>query len=372
MKSAVLRDSLASHEPARVGARIGHFVHRHFLWLLLACYGLSACWPAPGLAMREWKLTVVSGSGEPITLPLLLLALLLFCAAIRTDLSQIRSVLQHPGTLVAGLVAVWLGPALLVVVAGPLVPWLADGAATAGLLVGLVLVATMPVANSSVGWAQNAGANLALSLGLVVLSISLSPWTTPQLLGLLGLSLSPAERALSEELVARFSGTFFIVWVILPTLVGFACRYLVGERRVARVAHWIVLASAAALLVLNYVNAALALPKVSDEKPVAILAAALLAAALSLVGIAIGWALGWLLRMPADMRSALLFGLSMKHTGLALILAGAVLAHQPLAILMIVLATLEQHLAAAVVQWWLGRGERDAAPAQLENHRSAK
>ncbi len=58
--------------------------------------------------------------------------------------------------------------------------------------------------------------------------------------------------------------------------------------------------------------------------------------------------------MSDDMRSCLLFGLSMKHTGLALILAGAVLEDQPLAILLIVLATLEQHLVAAVVQWWLG------------------
>ena len=48
-----------------------------------------------------------------------------------------------------------------------------------------------------------------------------------------------------------------------------------------------------------------------------------------------------------------MFGLSMKHTGLALILAGAVLADQPLAILMIVLATLVQHLLAGVVQWWM-------------------
>ncbi len=46
-----------------------------------------------------------------------------------------------------------------------------------------------------------------------------------------------------------------------------------------------------------------------------------------------------------------MFGLGMKHTGLALLLAGAVLAEQRLAILMIVLATLAQHLLAGVVQW---------------------
>jgi hypothetical protein len=42
----------------------------------------------------------------------------------------------------------------------------------------------------------------------------------------------------------------------------------------------------------------------------------------------------------------------MKHTGLALILAGSVLADQPLAILVIVLATITQHLLAGVVQWF--------------------
>ena len=41
----------------------------------------------------------------------------------------------------------------------------------------------------------------------------------------------------------------------------------------------------------------------------------------------------------------------MKHTGLALILADAVLHDQPLAILLIVLATLAQHILAAAVHW---------------------
>jgi BASS family bile acid:Na+ symporter len=349
-----------SQETVRFDARLSHFVQRHFLWLLVACYALSALWPGPGLAMRRWELPYSLGSG----VPLLLLTLLLFCAALLTNLAQIRSVLQHPGVLAAGLAAVWLGPALLVILAGLVVPWIAGGAASAGLLVGLALVATMPVANSSVGWTQSAGGNLALGLGLVVLSILLSPWVTPQLLGLLGLSLSPAERVLCEALVARFSGTFFIVWVILPTLAGFACRYLAGPDRIASARAWIMLASAAALLVLNYVNAALALPKVFDQTPISLLATtAALAAALSLVGMTMGWAIAWLLRLPPEPRSALLFGLSMKHTGLALILAGAVLADQPLAILMIVLATLVQHLLAGVVQLLLQRGGRQADPA---------
>jgi len=196
-----------------------------------------------------------------------------------------------------------------------------------------------------------------LSLGLVLISISLSPWTTPHLLGLLGLSLAPAERALCEVLVNRFSGTFFIVWVILPTALGFAVRALAGRDRIQNAHSWIVLASVAALLVLNYVNAALALPKVWQQSQLSVLVATvILATLLSAVGLGCGWAIAWLMKLPGEGRSALFFALSMKHTGLALVLAGAVLADQPLAIFIIVLATLIQHLLAGVVQWqMLGR-----------------
>jgi BASS family bile acid:Na+ symporter len=211
------------------------------------------------------------------------------------------------------------------------------------------------VANSSVGWTQNALGNLALSLALVVLSISLSPLVTPQLLSVLGMSLSPQEQAYCEALVSRFSGVFFIIWVILPTAAGFAGRYLLSPDRVARVGHWFALASAAALLALNYINSALALPRVYDSPPTLLLATFILAALLSIVGLLAAWGIAWLLRLSTATRSALLFGLSMKHTGLALILAGAVLANQPTALLVIVLATLMQHLFAGLVQWWLLR-----------------
>ncbi|MCG8648426.1 MAG: bile acid:sodium symporter, partial [Pirellulales bacterium] len=145
-----------------------------------------------------------------------------FGAALVTDIARARAVMQRPAALGLGLIAVWLVPLLLVALASLLV----RQGTSDGLLVGLVLVATMPVANSSVGWTQQARGNLALSLGLILFSISLCPWVTPHLLQLVGLSLSPLERAYCDALVARFTGMFFIVWVILPTLLGFGCRYL--------------------------------------------------------------------------------------------------------------------------------------------------
>jgi BASS family bile acid:Na+ symporter len=291
-----------------------------------------------------------------LTVPLLLLALMLFSAALLTDLGQVRAVLQRPLLLIIATVGVWFAPALLVVLAGYIVPLLSAQQDATGALVGLTLVATMPVANSSTGWTQNASGNLALSLALVVLSISLCPLVTPQLLNALGMALTASERAYCEALVDRFSGEFFIIWVIIPTLAGFACRRLMTPPRVARVHNQFVLASAAALLVLNYINAAIALPYLRESGVPAVAITSVLAIAVCTVGLVAGWLIARLLRLPHDMRTALFYGLSMKHTGLALVLAASVLANQPIAILMIVLATLTQHLCAAFVQRFLQRG----------------
>lgn len=338
----------------RSGATFAEFLRRRCLWLLVACYALAAIWPSPGRFVRAWHWESGFASHASVTVPLLLLALLLFCAALVTDVAQIRSVAQRPWALVAGLLAVWLGPTLLVLVAALLVPRVIDGPATVGLMVGLALVASMPVANSSVGWTQMLRGNLALGLALILVSIFLSPWVTPRLLGWLQQSLAHPEQVALARLIESFSGTFFIVWVILPTAAGLACHWMVGTRRVTALADWIAVVSVAALLLLNYVNAALALPEVLQQsRPAVLFATLVLAAALSLVGLATAWLVARLLRLSDEERAALLFGLSMKHTGLALLLAGAVLADQGLAILVIVLATLAQHLTAGIVEWRL-------------------
>jgi BASS family bile acid:Na+ symporter len=332
------------------GSRLAELVKRHLLWLLIGSYALAAWWPAPGLVMRQWQWSL-SGLAVPISLPLLLLALMLFSAALVTDVGQLRRVGEQPLPVGLGLIAVWLGPALLVVAASAIVPAAISGHSTSGMLVGLALVACMPVANSSAGWTQNTDGNLSFSLALVVFSITLSPWITPRLLHLLSISLSPSEQEACRALADRFSGVFFVGWVLAPTAAGFVGRFLLTPRRVSLVSAWCSLASAAALLVLNYINAALALPTIRDAPLSLIMTTAALATALGVVGLMIGWAISRWLGVSPPSRNALLFGLSMKHTGLALVLAGVVLTNQPLAILVIVLATLTQHLLAGVVQW---------------------
>lgn len=323
-------------------------MRHNLLWLLVGCYGLAAVWPGLGVALRGWNGAVARFGHVPLS-SLVLLATLLFVGALLTDFEQTRYAARHPIALVSSLAAVWVGPALLVLVVGQCLPSVVAGHPTAGLMVSFALVASMPVANSSVGWTHSAGGNLGLALALVVVTILLSPWITPGLLALLGASLG-RNQASCEELVHQFSGFFFIVWVLLPTLAGLALRQVLSVEQLEAKRSPLALVSAAALLTLNYTNSVLALPKAGNLPVPLLLLTTSLAASLAVIGVALGWALARFFRLRPETRTALMFGLSMKHTGLALILAATALAHDPIAILLIILATLMQHVVAAIVQ----------------------
>lgn len=320
-------------------------IRRYFPWLLLLCYGVALVWPQRQLASFELSIPGwPSWAGAP-RLPLLLLAAILFLAALNLDLSQLRDVLRKPGALVLALVAVWLAPVLLVLLVGKFLPH-AD--LLAGPLLGLALVAAMPVANSSVAWTQQARGNLGWGLALVVLSIVLNPWITPQLLRFLGWTLSGGQAAKVDGLVTHFSGAVFIVWVLMPTSAGCLCRWILGSEKTRGIEPITLAVSSVCLLALNYANASL----LHRPAPAVLAIALLLSILLSLVGLGSAWLVSKLARLDTPTRLALLFALSMKHNGLALALAGAMLQDQPNAILFIIVAILVQHAVAAMVDAW--------------------
>ncbi len=348
-------------------AAFASWAHSNFLWLLLASYLLASVFPGPGLAIRG--LSVTQPSVGVVTAPMLLLALLLFCAAVVVRWAHVQDLLQRPMVLLLALVAIWVVPAVFVGLLGWAMPLVLGEYVTPGMMVGLALVAAMPVANSSVAWCQNARGNMALGLGLIVLTILLSPLAAPQMLKLMGLVLSEHETAQCERLVSQFSGMFFIVWVIFPSVAGVVIHRLTGPDRIERARGAFRLVSAMALLTLNYTNASLAMPKVfSGEGAETLLVSAVLAVSLSMLGLVSAWILSCLLKLERASGIALAFGFSMKHTGLALVLAGEVLQEEPRAILIIVLATLLQHIVAGGADWLLGRrGESDES-SSLDCH----
>jgi len=95
-----------------------------------------------------------------------------------------------------------------------------------------------------------------------------------------------------------------------------------------------------------------------------IVIAAVMATAVSLVGIFLATVQARLFGLSRPTWIALAFGLSMKHTGLALVLAGSFLQDQPRVILVVLLTTLAQHIAAGAIDLHIQRSRRLAVETE--------
>ena len=95
------------------------------------------------------------------------------------------------------------------------------------VLIGVAIVASMPIAGSSTAWAQNANGNLALSLGLVLLTTLLSPLTTPLVLGGAGVSGFDDAASGVGHVESDAVRIFLFAWVVAPSLLGMLTRALI-------------------------------------------------------------------------------------------------------------------------------------------------
>jgi BASS family bile acid:Na+ symporter len=339
-------------------ARVLHAVQERLVVVLVGVYALAAWIPAPGLALRSVSAGSVGVAGTTIdlTLPKLFLALLLFDASLGVDLLALRRLRHRPSLVVAGLVANVLLPLTFVVVASlSLASW-HNPDEVQSLLVGLTIVASMPIAGSSTAWAQNAEGNLALSLGMVFGSTIISPWITP--LGFRSIAQVTTGDYAEDllELAGESTQLFLVAIIVVPALAGLLARGVAGPARVARVLPGVKLANLVALLLLNYSNACVALPQVTAQPDWDFLAMiTATAATLSALTFLAGHTLGRALRTDAPERTALIFALGMNNNGSGLVIAAATLADHPNVLLTIVVYNLVQQVAAGVVDHLLLR-----------------
>lgn len=328
-------------------------LHHHFLFLLLAAHVLALTCPALGQWIRSvdfGQVTFGDHLSLECTLPVLMLSFLLFNAGLGMASEELKSLFRNPQGLCFGLLANLLLPvgfALAILTFSPL--W-HNAHDIQNLLLGLAMIGAMPIAGSSTAWAQNANGNLALSLGLVVISTALSPVTTPLILTAFSwLTAGDAAREL-QTLASTGVSAFLTLAVVLPSLLGLVTRRLLGARRIERLKPGLKLCNSINLLLLIYSNAALVLPQAFTGQHWDFIALSLFTTTgLCIAAFAAGKILAQRIHASPAEQTSLMFGLGMNNNGTALVLSAMLLSTHPNVLLPIIFYNLAQQIVAGMV-----------------------
>jgi bile acid:Na+ symporter, BASS family len=334
-------------------SEISRFVHEKLIWLLVASYVIAAILPSFGLRIREVSFGEFSFLNETTraSLPMLMLAFLLLNAGLGIQARELRNLLRSPRPLIGGLAVNLVIPVTFIfAVSISMQFWRGEPDEVQNILVGLALIAAMPIAGSSTAWAQNANGDIALSLGLVLFSTLLSPITSPIAFDLVDHMASGEYAVALENLETNSTGFLLIACVLLPSLLGIGLHFLAGSERITKAKPALKLVNSANLLVLNYSNAAVSLPQAVAEHDWDFLAVTLVIAVLMCaLAFASGWFVARLLKVDASQRASLMFGLGMNNNGTGLVLASMALTQYPRVVLPVIFYNLIQHLVAGVV-----------------------
>jgi BASS family bile acid:Na+ symporter len=334
-----------------------HFLHKYLIWLIILSYIAAALLPQMGLWIRRVDLGSILPIGNvKASLPPLMLGMLLFNAGMGVSIAELRNARHKAPIIVAGVFGNIAAPlAMIVVISLTMTLW-HDQEEVQQLLVGLALVAAMPIAGASTAWAQNASGSLVLSLGLVLLTTLLSPLTTPIILHAVGFLTTGDYSEDLHELASGEAAAFLGTWVILPSFLGIACRRFMGDQNFARVTPFVKLSNFLVLVLLNYSNATLVLPEVvSTPDADFLLAVGAVVSLLCVAGFGCGFLLSRVLRANRSETASLMFGLGMNNNGSGLVLASIALIDHPQVMLPIILYNLVQHLFASTVDFGLLR-----------------
>jgi len=329
------------------------------LWFLLSLYVLAYVCPGPGLWIRQCSLgvaTLPGGSNLNLTLPVFMLAFLLFNAGLGAKISELNELRRQPALLFSGILANTLVPLVFIAVFWSVGRFWHSQAELQNILVGLALVASMPIAGSSTAWAQNINGNLALSLGLVISTTMLSPWLTPLVMHTVGFLASGDYAEDLHELANQRASAFLILSVVIPSLLGIAMNALLKKERVQRAMPYIKLFNLINMLLLSYSNAAISLPQAFKHPDWDFL---LLILVVSSAYCAIAFGSGWLIakkqQATTGEMASLMFGMGMNNNGSGLVLSSLALADHPTIMIPIIFYNLAQQIFAGLVDRILGK-----------------
>lgn len=146
-------------------------IRRRFVRAIGGSYAVAAILPGLGVWIRNAGsgANTAPQGGVHFSLPALMLGTLLFNAGLGVSTKGLRDLLERPMLLLGEVAANLATPLALILVLSVLMRSWHNADEVQEILVGLALVASVPIAGSSTAWAQNPDGNLGLSVGLVLL-----------------------------------------------------------------------------------------------------------------------------------------------------------------------------------------------------------
>jgi bile acid:Na+ symporter, BASS family len=335
-----------------------HFLHNYFIWVIILSYFVAAFLPQLGLLLRTINLgSLTTPLGEvTLTLPPCMLAVLLFNAGLGISLKELRNARSRALLLFAGFFGNVAAPLIMILLISSTMKIWHNSEEAQQILVGLALVAAMPIAGASTAWSQNANGDLVISLGLVLLTTMLSPFTTPFILHTVGHLTTGDYSEDLHELASGEAASFLAVWVIAPSLLGLTSRAFLRDHWFSIMLPYLKLINFMVLVLLNYSNATLVLPQVITTPDADfMLIMALIVSLVCIGGFGSGLFISRLLKANRSDTASLMFGLGMNNNGSGLVLASVSLADHPQVMLPIIFYNLVQHLFASAVDRALPR-----------------
>lgn len=320
------------------------------LFFLIIAYILAVWIPGPGVWISQLNLGLSS-----VRVPQLTLAILLFSAG---SCSSLDAMWQLGELRFRFPLAIMMSVILpLLTALGVCVLLLGVFSAPPAVALGVLIVAAMPVANSSIGWSTIVGGNIALSIGLLFVSTAFSPVLVPVVITAVTEIIGSANSELASSPWNSNMSVFFLVWVFLPALLGLLVssflvaairdRQMVIARRV----------SFSMLVFLNYLNGSMCLPALRED-PMTL--AWPVGAASGLVFASFGAARLSLRFVGSrhsssasstgnDYSQSLLLATVLRNTGAALVFAGVVLPSFVQVSITIISYTMFQHVFVSAV-----------------------
>src|SRR5207253_719930 len=136
---------------------LSRFIHHYLLWFLISVYVIAAFYPTAGLWIRNASLGSFSILQErmPISLLMLMLSLLMFNAGLGVKAAHLRRIFQKKLMVFIGLAANVVVPVAYIFVVTLIMRFWYEPVEAQYILIGVALVAAMPIAGASTAWAQN-------------------------------------------------------------------------------------------------------------------------------------------------------------------------------------------------------------------------